>query len=136
MNRIAILVFIASMLSLPVTNAQSLPPEQIKSILNVTKGSWVAFRDYDGKQLIYFTHLEAWKCGLIRVQYGINDAPINKDWLLDPCNSKTPNRIQKDNLYLTFAAGSVLTIDIILTFDDGTESESKRFSYAPETALK
>ncbi len=36
-------------------NAQSNLERQEKHIINLTKSSWAHFRDYNGRQLIYFT---------------------------------------------------------------------------------
>lgn len=114
--------------------AQDMPPEQIKSILAMTKANWVSFRDWEGKQLIYFTHLEAWKCGIDKVLYGLNDAPVETEWQLEACNPKQPNTVTKDKPYLTLPAGSVKQIRVQLMFPDGTTSSIETFVYDPETA--
>lgn len=110
-----------------LANAAVMPLEQVKNILDITKTSWVAYRDFNGNQLIYFTHLESWKCGIAEVKYGLNGADLNKVWTLETCNPDNPNAITKDNIWLTFPLGSIQNIDVQLTFDDGTKSEIVNF---------
>ena len=33
-------------------------------------------REFDGQDLVYFTHLVSWRCGLYEVQYRINGGPV------------------------------------------------------------
>lgn len=100
---------------------------QEKSILEMTKANWVAFRDYGGRQLIYFTHLEAWRCGIARVAYSINDDSLGDEWQLQPCDPEKPNEVTTDKPYLSLPEGSASSIAVRLTFSDGTESETQVF---------
>ncbi|GAB4532832.1 MAG: hypothetical protein Tsb0019_34500 [Roseibium sp.] len=109
--------------------AQGMPPEQIKQILDVTKANWVSFRDWQGQDLVYFTHLEAWKCGIEYVFYGVNDGPIDQEWQLDPCDPDTPNAVLKDKPYIEFPGGSLHSVSVQLIYPDGTRSAVERFEY-------
>lgn len=82
MKRIS--TFIVSVLLLAVFSLPSIamPPKQMKQILNMTKNNWVSFRDFNGKQLIYFTHLESYTCGIKEVRYSINSDDLDKVWEL------------------------------------------------------
>lgn len=111
-----------------IVNAAVMPLEQLKNILNITKTSWVAYRDFNGNQLIYFSHLEGWKCGIAEVKYGLNGEDLDKVWTLEACNEDNPNAITKDNIWLTFPLDSVQRIDVQLTFDDGTKSDVETFA--------
>ncbi len=124
----AALVLGLSLLPLPAT-AQGMPPEQIKQILDVTKASWVSFRDWQGQDLVYFTHLEAWKCGIEYVFYGVNDGPIDQEWALDACNPDAPNVVLKDKPYIARPGGSVQSVSVQLIYPDGTKSPVERFEY-------
>ncbi len=106
--------------------AHAMPPEQIKQILNLTKNSWVAFRDYNGRQWIYFTHLESYACGIRQVRYSINSDALDRTWELQPCNPKNPNAITKDAIYLNLPLGTARSVAVKLTFNDGSESEIVR----------
>jgi hypothetical protein len=103
--------------------ANAMPPEQIKPVLNMTKDNWVSFRDYNGKQLIYFTHLETYKCGIEQVRYSINSDSLDQTWELEPCDPKNPLKITKEIIYLTLPPGTAKSIAVKLTFIDNSESE-------------
>ncbi|MGC1497353.1 MAG: hypothetical protein WA790_16225 [Sulfitobacter sp.] len=94
---------------------------EVKPILNATKGNWVAVREYDGKDLLYVTHLWSWRCGLHAMAISINDEPM-QNWPLPECHMKytTPSAILEDDglPYLSFKLGGVQTIDIQIVYDD------------------
>jgi len=112
-------------------NAQGMPPEQIKQILDVTKANWVAFRDWQGQQLIYFTHLESWKCGIDYVFYGLNGGPLDQMWELDECDPDKPNAVLKEKPYIELPAGSTQSISVQLVYPNGTKSPVETFEYKP-----
>ncbi|MEP1932966.1 MAG: hypothetical protein ABJQ71_12655 [Roseibium sp.] len=125
-----------SLLAAPATyvsgaSAQGMPPEQIKQILDVTKANWVSFRDWNGQQLIYFTHLESWKCGIDFVFYGLNGGPLDQMWELDACDPTKPNVVLKEKPYLELPAGSTQSINVQLIYPDGTKSSVESFLYTP-----
>jgi hypothetical protein len=115
-------IILASLMN--TTNA--MPPEQIKPVLNMTKDNWVSFRDFNGKQLIYFTHLETYTCGIQQVRYSINSDVLDQTWELQPCNPNNPLQISKETVYLTLPLGTAKSIAVKLTFTDGSESEMVR----------
>ncbi len=98
---------------------------EVKPILGMTKGNWAAVRLYEDQDLVYFTHLMAWRCGLWDIRYGINGAPAEQVMAMEPCNEEyqQPNvmvDIETYPPYLIFPANSVETIYVEITFDDGT----------------
>jgi len=103
--------------------ANAMPPDQMKKILNMTQNSWVSFRDFNGKQLIYFTHLEAYTCGIKEVHYSLNSDDLDKVWELQPCESEGISSIKKEMIYLTLPLGTAKSIAVQLLFVDGTKSE-------------
>lgn len=102
---------------------QAMPPKQMKQILNMTQNNWVSFRDFNGKQLIYFTHLESYTCGIKAVHYSINTDRLDKKWELQVCDSKNPMAVTKEIIYLIMPLGTAKSIAVQLTFMDGTKSE-------------
>ncbi len=111
--------------------AQGMPAEQIKQILDVTRDNWVSFRDWQGQQLIYFTHLESWKCGIDYVFYGLNGGPLDQIWELDVCDPSNPNAVLKEKPYIELPAASAKFIDVQLIYKDGTKSAVQTFVYKP-----
>lgn len=97
---------------------------EVKPILTATKGNWVGLRDYGGNDLVYVTHLWAWRCGLSAMALSINDGPM-KDVPLPECHLEyaSPNAIlEGDGLpYLTYPQGSVERITVQIIYDDLTQ---------------
>ena len=94
---------------------------EVRPILGATQSSWVALRDYGGQDLVYFTQLLAWRCGLHQIAYAINDEP-EQVLETEPCYLGTgqPNAIKAETIqpYITRAPGSVQTVTIRLIYDD------------------
>ena len=98
----------------------------MKQILNMTQSNCVSFRDFNGKQLIYFTHLESYTCGIKEVRYSINSDELDKVWELQPCDTEKSMAVTKDILYLTMPLGTAKSIAVQVTFADDTKSEIVR----------
>lgn len=101
---------------------------EVKPILDVTRGNWISIREYDGQDLVYVTHLWAWRCGLLDLRVGINGHPV-ESWPMPDCHldQATPGAIlEEDGLpYRSFALGSVASIDVEVTYDDLTTDSAK-----------
>ncbi|NCO87602.1 MAG: hypothetical protein GW886_13325 [Rhodobacterales bacterium] len=112
-----------------VATGQFTTAVEIRPILDMTQGSWIALREYDGQDLLYFTHLLAWRCGLWEIRYGINGAPATEEIPLEPCQTATatPNAITDAGypLYLAFPLGSVRTVTVQITYDDGARADAR-----------
>jgi hypothetical protein len=98
---------------------------EVLPILGMTKGSWILVRDFDGQDLLYVTQILSWRCGLVQLEYAVNDAPLQV-WPLPPCHADeaAPNAFKDtDGLpYVALPAGSVETVTIRVTYDDlGTD---------------
>lgn len=105
--------------------AQGLSGQEPK-ILDLTRGSWAYFRDYNGRQLIYFTHLEAYKCGIAAVRYSLDTDALDRVWKLQPCDPKKPNNVTTDKPYIALPLGTAKSITVQLTFNDGSKSKVVR----------
>ncbi len=106
-------------------SAQGLVGQEPK-ILDLTRGSWAYFRDYNGRQLIYFTHLEVYRCGISQVRYSLNSKALDKVWTLQPCDPNAPQKITTDTPYIALPLGTAASIAVQLTFNDGTKSRLVR----------
>jgi hypothetical protein len=97
---------------------------EVRPILEATRANWVAVREFDGKDLVYFTHLIAWRCGLSEVRFTINDASDIYVWPMEPCYEDTaqPNAIKADEVlpYVELPLGAAQTIAVVITMDDGS----------------
>ena len=106
--------------------AQELVKSQ-KQILKTTKNGWVSFRDYDGKLLVYFTHLISYRCSLAEVKYMLDGDEPTQNHPLPDCNPKDPISITSDAKILIEAPLDTKYMTVKLTFKDGTESKLQRF---------
>lgn len=111
-----------------VTASQPAPAQPEKQILGITKDSWIGFRDYNGRQLVYFTHLEAWRCGIARVRYSINGDGLDQEWTLQPCDPDNPNTVTTVKPYISLPFGSAQSVSVQLTFADGSQSDVVTFT--------
>jgi hypothetical protein len=94
---------------------------EVKPILNATRGSWIAVREFNGQDLVYVTQLWAWRCGLLEMRIGINGA-TPEVWDLPECHldQAAPNAVlEGDGLpYRAYPPGSVRQVEVQITFDD------------------
>jgi len=107
---------------------------EVKPILGMTPQNWVAIRRYEGNDLVYFTHLLAWRCGLWDIRYSVNGDAAMQSLVMEPCHEDTaqPNALMDVvNFlpYITLPPDSVETITVELAFDDGT-TDTATFSRA------
>ncbi|MEB8385761.1 hypothetical protein OO012_00855 [Rhodobacteraceae bacterium KMM 6894] len=96
---------------------------EVKPILGMTRANWVGVREYGGQDLIYFTHLLAWRCGVHQIRYGVNGDPMQV-WDMPPCqdDTNTPNAIDTEYglSYIARPLGNVRTLSVALLYDDMT----------------
>jgi len=94
---------------------------EVKPILNATRGNWINVREYDGKDLLYVTHLWSWRCGLLEMRVGIN-GNTPEPWPLPACHMDQPMpsvMLDSDGLpYKAFGLGSIAMVEIEITYDD------------------
>jgi hypothetical protein len=99
---------------------------EVKPILTATKPSWVAVRAYEGQDLLYFTNLMAWRCGVASVSYSLNGGAA-QDLPMEPCHedSAQPNALLMDSVlpFVTLPLQSLETLSVTVTFDDGTTEQ-------------
>ncbi len=109
---------------------------EVRPILDMTRDHWVALSADGGQDMLYFTHLLAWRCGLSEIRYGLNGAPATEVLPTEPCHIGTtsPNAITDMSypLFLILPPGSLQSIEVELVYDDGTTAA---MSFARERIL-
>lgn len=97
---------------------------EVRPILTATRASWVSLREYNGKDLLYFTQLAAWRCGLSEVRFSVNGGSEQR-WALEPCyeGEASPNAIKSQDIWVygQAALGSVETVKVRILYDDGSQ---------------
>lgn len=115
----------AVMLTPPAAAMDWTNPAAIRPILEATKTNWVAVRDYNGQDLLYFTHLFAWRCALSDIRFGVNGAPAEIPVLMEDCyvDEAAPNAQKMTHMlpYYTYPPGSVMSVRVKIVYRDGTE---------------
>lgn len=99
-----------------------------KTMLDANKQTgWVQFRDYDDRQLVYFTALQTMHCRLSEIRYSINSDALDQRFPLAKCNPQIPFNLPGDEtaeyVYISLAAGTAKTLTIQAVWDDGAGSE-------------
>lgn len=102
---------------------------EVRPILQATKPNWVAVRDYDGQDWLYFTQILSWRCGLSDIWFSVNDGPEER-LVMEECHVDTnaPNTMRSERLeqfLRTYPPGSVRSVAIRLVLDDGTEDSAE-----------
>src|SRR5256714_530714 len=115
----------------PYTLKFSTASEQLaqgKQILEMTKGSWLSFRDYDGKVLLYFTHLLSYRPVIQEIRYSINSDAVDRTYKFKPSDKMY---ISGDELpYITVPANSQYAV-VQVTYKDGTKSGVEKVMRTP-----
>jgi hypothetical protein len=91
---------------------------QAKMSLNMVSGSWLSFRDYDGKVLLYFTTLMSYRPAIKEVRYSLNSEALDQTFKFKPTDKMFE---VGDDLYLT-VPGNTQFANVQLTYKDGTKS--------------
>lgn len=98
---------------------------EIKQIMLMTKGSWVAINDNDGSDILYFSHLLAWRCGMWAIRYGLNGEPATNELGLEECHENTTSPNAMTDMvtyppYVILPLNSIESVYVEIVFDDGT----------------
>jgi hypothetical protein len=99
----------------------------VKSVL-ADLPAWVAFRDWQGQRLVYFTTLVTYKYALQEIRYGFGGDP-DRSVRFTP--SDTLGIAPDDELY-TALPSDAEQVSVQLTFRDGSRSEVKRLPIPAE----
>jgi len=109
----------------PYTLKFSTASEQLaqgKQILKMTKGSWLSFRDYNGKVLLYFTHLMSYRPVIQEIHYSLNSEALDQNYKFKPTDKMY---IVGDFVYITVPADTQYAA-VQITYKDGTKSDVQK----------
>ncbi|PRY24970.1 hypothetical protein CLV78_102144 [Aliiruegeria haliotis] len=127
--RLAMALICLGLGATPVAAQNFTTAAEVKPILGMQKDRWVAVREFDGQDLVYFTAVLSWRCGLDGIFYGLNGAAPEVALDMEPCHEGTPapNALTGEGheIYITAPLGSVESISLRLVFDDGTTEEGR-----------
>jgi hypothetical protein len=105
-----------------------------KDILERLSTGWLSFRDWDGKRLVYFTHLISYRCAIEEVRYGLDTETPDRVFETGPCDPDNPHAVPSSgpgSTVHTDIPASTRFVTVELTYRDGTRSGVKRFD-APQ----
>ncbi|MEM8853023.1 MAG: caspase family protein [Pseudomonadota bacterium] len=103
-----------------------------KQILLQLTNAWISTRDWDGRMLIYFTHLISYRCAIDTVAFSYDGDDLDRTYELAPCNPDDPHVVETasgvdSDIFQTVPSGAT-SVSVQLTFKDGTVSDVKRFA--------
>ncbi len=128
-------VTIALVLTTPALAQEKSPipaREIYDAMLNAAKQpGWVQFRNFNGRQLVYFTPLQTLHCRLSEIRYSLNTRALDRRFPVLGCNPQlplsVPSDVSPDHLYLSLAPGSVESATVQVIWEDGTVSETRTY---------
>lgn len=109
--------------------AQEIPPKQVyEAMLEANRPTgWVQFRNYDGRQLVYFTPLQTMHCRLSEIRYSINSDALDERFDLVPCDPATafamPADVKPEQVFLSLPRNAAKWIAVQAVWDDGAETD-------------
>jgi hypothetical protein len=109
--------------------AQEAPPVEVyQAMLEANRASgWVQFREYDGRQLVYFTPLQTMHCRLSEIRYSINSDALDRTFPLVECVPALPFSLPGDagleDIAISLSPGEARTVTVQVVWSDGAESE-------------
>lgn len=114
-------------------SAQTLPPMSLyQAMLDGNKASgWVAFRNFNGQQLLYFTTLQTLHCRLKEIRYSINSDALDQRVEVAKCNKALPFSVNDDDItggriYKSMPLGTAQWVAVQVVWEDDSESEVQK----------
>jgi hypothetical protein len=110
----------AALLATPVSAQNFTTQAEVQPILTLTRANWVGVGTATGNDLLYFTQILGWRCGIAGLRYGLNGAEPVTDYAMEPCHNdlNPPNQI-RDLPYLVFPLNSIESVTLEITYPDG-----------------
>jgi len=103
-----------------------------KMMVDANKSSgWVSFREYDGRQLIYFTALVTSRCRIKEIRYSINSDELSERFPLAPCIPDSPFSIPNDAgleaIAISLPSMTAKTASVQVVFEDDFETDIMKY---------
>ncbi len=99
---------------------------EMKKMLELTWTSWLGFRDFNG-QLVYFTQLASFRCGLKEIRYSIDNGD-SQVWELPACDPNNPYAVPENTKLFREIPKSTKNMQVQVTYFDGEKSELRNFN--------
>lgn len=110
-------------LALPAAAQDFTTSAGVKPILELIKGNWVAVRPYEGQDLLYFSTLLVYRCGIQQISFSYNGGPF-QPLQHEPCHwgDADPMALKMETHlpYVVAPLDSLQSIAVQLDFDDGS----------------
>lgn len=94
---------------------------QGKMMLNAVAGSWLSFRDYDGKTLLYFTGLMSYRPVISEIRYSLDSDALDTVHEFEPSEVMYETGDNLKELYITVPDDTRFVM-VQVTFKDGAKS--------------
>jgi hypothetical protein len=92
---------------------------QGKMALNMTAGSWLSFRDYEGKVLLYFSQLLSYRPIIKEIRYSLNSDKVDQIYKFKPSDKMY---VTGDELPFIYVPADSQFASVQVTYKDGTTS--------------
>lgn len=108
----------------------TLPPMSVyQAMLKANKATgWVQFRNYNGRQYIYFTALQTMHCRLAEIRYSINSDDLDQSFALVPCNPALPFSLPPksglQDIAIALPPGTADAVAVQVVWQDGSQSDT------------
>jgi hypothetical protein len=96
---------------------------ETKMILNTISNSWLEFRDYDGKLLLYFSALMSYRPVIKEVRYSLNSEALDRTFKFKP----TDKMFESGNDLFITVPGNTNFAAVQVSYQDGTKSPVQKF---------
>ena len=97
-----------------------------RRVLEMTAGSWLSFREYNGL-LLYYTHLMSYRCAIRQIRIGLDSTVPDRTIAMPPCNQRDPMAIPADAQPYLKVPPVTGSVSVEITYRDGSVSEVKTF---------
>jgi hypothetical protein len=97
-----------------------------RKILDMTASSWLDL-GRSNSSLMYYTHLQSYRCAIREVRVGFDSTVPDKVLKLAPCDQRDPMAVPHDAATYMKIPSTIKSVSVELTFRDGSVSEIRSF---------